>query len=802
MGMTMIAPLASIVDNSVAVVYSADDKAKTKQQRDREKAKAQQQREREKAKAQQQREREQRAKEQAKAKAEREKQQAKQQADREKQQAKQQAEREKQQAKQQADREKQQAKQQADREKQQAKQQADREKQQAKAAQQKEKAAQQKAKQSKAQAKKKQSSKSTKQVAKAAPAPQLSAAEEKAQYMAQVEAIDKANARAEAYNNRDIDHRLGFWGMVGYSNLFTSGINYDNSAALGANPLGFKNKDNGFVGGGLGLGYQLRYKQMLFTTGVEFTFYNSQMGISNNDEGTLTRSFGMDPYADRMTYHYAFRSMKDKLIGGFVQVPVLFGMELKNIPLLWQAGVKVGLGVMGQSSVSGSLTTSITDTELTTDLEQMFSHTLVADQAMNSSSSSVKWGINAAAHAEIGVNLDQWVKSKAKVRASVFVDYGFLNVLKYQVPEAIAGWPEATQDIPAVLMSSANPLDYSSTSALATTSAANAKVNPFLVGAKVAVWFNLPRKQKATREYPKKPTPRMGVYLYDENSALALGGAAVEITSVETGKRMQKNTNRQGLLQGRFATGQYRVSATKNGYYPSDTVIQSVEDFSFDTLRLALERIPAPIVYTLCMNIYDVDTREPIEAAVRLTTLSDTTVLYAAQSSDDGFIETPLTEGNYIAHLSATGYMSKDDTIRFVRDTADVYLQHIKEGIKVKIENLFFATNKTYILPQSEQAMSDLAQFLLENPSVTIHIIGHTDAVGTDEANQILSEGRANAVRADLIKRGVAAERMTAEGRGEREHVADNDTEEGRQLNRRVEFVITGTGDEDIKQIF
>ena len=67
MGMTMIAPLASIVDNSVAVVYSADDKAKTKQQRDREKAKAQQQREREKAKAQQQREREQRAKEQAKA---------------------------------------------------------------------------------------------------------------------------------------------------------------------------------------------------------------------------------------------------------------------------------------------------------------------------------------------------------------------------------------------------------------------------------------------------------------------------------------------------------------------------------------------------------------------------------------------------------------------------------------------------------------------------------------------------------------------------------------------------------------
>ena len=265
---------------------------------------------------------------------------------------------------------------------------------------------------------------------------------------------------------------------------------------------------------------------------------------------------------------------------------------------------------------------------------------------------------------------------------------------------------------------------------------------------------------------------------------------------------MQKNTNRQGLLQGRFAAGQYRVSATKNGYFPSDTVLQTVEEFTFDTLRLPLERIPAPIVYTLCMNIYDIDTHEPIEAAARLTAATDTIVLYEGQSSDDGFIETPLTEGTYIAHMTAQGYMPKDDTLHFVQDTIDIFMQHIKEGIKVKIENLFFATNKTVILPQSEQAMSDLATFLLENPSVTIHITGHTDAVGSDEANQILSEGRANAVRADLIRRGVAAERMTAEGKGEREHVADNDTEEGRQLNRRVEFVITGTGDEDIEQIF
>ena len=702
-------------------------------------------------------------------------------------------------AKAKAQREKEKAKLQKAREKAKAKAAKEREKkkkEQAKAAAQKQKA-REKAKAQ--QAKAKQSSASNKQVASKATAPKvdnsLSAAEEKAQYMEQIAAIDKANAKAEAYNNRDITHRLGFWGQVGYSNLFTSGIAFDDKAQTG-----FQNKDKGFVGGGLGLGYQLRYKQFLMTVGAEFNTYNSIMGISNQPDGSVLRSFGMEPYATTMTYTYNFAKMQDQLIGGFAQVPILFGMELKKLPLFWQAGLKAGIGVWSSSKISGTMTTTIQDNELIDGLVDMYNHSLVTDQDFSRPATSVKWGLNLAATAEIGVNFDQWINASPRLRLSLFADYGFLNALSYKA--AAPASAKAQTDLPAQLLATANPLDFPTNSALATSSAANAKVNPFLVGAKIAVWFDLPRQKKYTRDYPKKPTPRMGVYMFDENSALALGGVAVQITNTESGKQMQKNTNRQGLLQGRFAPGEYRISATKNGYFPSDTVLQSVEEFTFDTLRLPLRRIPAPIIYTLCMNVYDEESHEPVEAAARLTALTDTVVLYAAQASDDGFIETPLTEGDYIAHFTAAGYMPKDDTIHFVRDTADIFLRHIKEGIKVKIENLFFATNKTVILPTSEQSMSDLASFLLQNPSVTIHITGHTDAVGSDEANQILSEGRANAVRADLIKRGVAPERMTAEGKGEREHVADNDTEEGRQLNRRVEFTITGTGDEDIQQVF
>lgn len=721
-GMTTMAPVATIVeDSAVSALYAQSDA--------RAKARAKAQREREKAKAK-------RAKEQAKARAKK-------------------------------------AKEQAKKKKAQAKAKAKKDKQRAMAQQQKSKAA---------------AAKST----RTSSTPAMTAAEEKAIYMDQVAVIEKANAKAEAYNTRDIAHRLGFWGQVGYSNLFTSGIAFE--PRQGTNPIGFQNIDKGFVGGGLGLGYQLRYKQMLMTVGAEFQTYNSYMGIANNENGTLNLAYGMKPYADKMIYHYAFNPMRDQIIGGFVQLPIMFGMELKNIPLFWQAGVKVGMGLLGKSTIAGTFSTYIEDVELIDELENMYTHTLVTDQALERPATDLKFGLNVAATAEIGVNLDQWVKSAAKMRLSLFADYGFLNVLKYEPAQG-------AQDIPAQMLVN-EPLDFATNSALATTSASNAAVNPFIVGAKLAVWFDLPRQPKAMQELPKAPTPRMGVMLYNEQDQAPLGGVAVEIVNQETGKTISKNTNRKGLLQGRFPAGKYRITATKNGYYPSDTVIQSVELFTFDTLKLALKRIPEPIIYTLCMNVYNAETKEPIEAMARMTALTDSVVLYEAQAADDGFIETPLREGNYIAHLSAQGYMSKDDTIHFVQDTTDIFMMPIKEGIKVKIENLFFATNKTQILPQSEQAMADLAQFLLENAGVTIHIVGHTDNVGSNYDNQILSEGRANAVRADLIQRGIDASRITAEGKGETEPVADNDTDEGRQLNRRVEFTITATGGKDIEQVY
>ena len=82
-----------------------------------------------------------------------------------------------------------------------------------------------------------------------------------------------------------------------------------------------------------------------------------------------------------------------------------------------------------------------------------------------------------------------------------------------------------------------------------------------------------------------------------------------------------------------------------------------------------------------------------------------------------------------------------------------------------------------------------MADLLTRHPNVRITLVGHTDNVGTAEYNQRLSEGRVNSVKAELVKRGIAADRINTVGKGESEPIADNSTAEGRAENRRVEVV-------------
>lgn len=123
-------------------------------------------------------------------------------------------------------------------------------------------------------------------------------------------------------------------------------------------------------------------------------------------------------------------------------------------------------------------------------------------------------------------------------------------------------------------------------------------------------------------------------------------------------------------------------------------------------------------------------------------------------------------------------------------DTA-VYLgQIVTTGQKIILQNVYFATDKTEVLPSSQPGLNDLYQMLHEYPYIRVKIVGHTDNTNTAEYNQRLSEGRAASVRKSMLKRGIEAWRLETEGKGLTEPIDTNDTPEGRQHNRRVEFII------------
>ncbi len=106
------------------------------------------------------------------------------------------------------------------------------------------------------------------------------------------------------------------------------------------------------------------------------------------------------------------------------------------------------------------------------------------------------------------------------------------------------------------------------------------------------------------------------------------------------------------------------------------------------------------------------------------------------------------------------------------------------------LKHLFFETGSARLTENSKYELQNIIGALNKYPSLTIELAGHTDNTGDAEANQTLSEARANAARDYLISKQVDAARLTANGYGQNEPIADNDTEDGRQQNRRTEMRI------------
>ncbi len=111
-------------------------------------------------------------------------------------------------------------------------------------------------------------------------------------------------------------------------------------------------------------------------------------------------------------------------------------------------------------------------------------------------------------------------------------------------------------------------------------------------------------------------------------------------------------------------------------------------------------------------------------------------------------------------------------------------------GDQLVLKKVFFATNKSNLLPESSNALQALLKAMEDNPNLFIEIIGYTDNIGNEEKNILLSENRAIAVANYLIENGISEQRIKKAGFGSSNPISDNITEAGRALNRRIEIKI------------
>jgi OOP family OmpA-OmpF porin len=216
-----------------------------------------------------------------------------------------------------------------------------------------------------------------------------------------------------------------------------------------------------------------------------------------------------------------------------------------------------------------------------------------------------------------------------------------------------------------------------------------------------------------------------------------------------------------------------------------------------DVLRMQLEPRFRPEPFLIVNGVtLDKATGQPVAAKVAFEDLGSATGMGSVMSDQGtGAYQIILPKGrNYGVYSEADGYYSMTANIDATAVSAqgtlkqDLLMVPVTQGQIIPLNNVFFDFAKATLRKESNSELNRVVSFLQEYPTVKIEVAGHTDNVGDDASNLSLSQKRAAAVSAYLTANGIETNRVVSQGYGKTKPVATNDTDAGRQLNRRVEI--------------
>ncbi len=254
----------------------------------------------------------------------------------------------------------------------------------------------------------------------------------------------------------------------------------------------------------------------------------------------------------------------------------------------------------------------------------------------------------------------------------------------------------------------------------------------------------------------------------------------------------------------------------KTAYYASDeadddnsntSIILARKNSDIFTFELDPKARPNPVTYVRA-KVFDESTKLPLVAKVEFTDLKTSQIYASAETDSDGEFLVCLPLGNDFAlNVNKEKYLfhSENFDLTEVKSSSEPIMleigltpipeiaadaQPLTKSRPIVLRNVFFETASADLRPESKTELDRLKALLEGNPGLKIRINGHTDNVGSEEANQQLSEQRAKTVYDYLVQNGIALERLGYKGFGESQPIDTNDTPEGRQRNRRTEFEV------------
>jgi outer membrane protein OmpA-like peptidoglycan-associated protein/tetratricopeptide (TPR) repeat protein len=237
------------------------------------------------------------------------------------------------------------------------------------------------------------------------------------------------------------------------------------------------------------------------------------------------------------------------------------------------------------------------------------------------------------------------------------------------------------------------------------------------------------------------------------------------------------------------------TSDGKKGYYSSDTR-HTTRLYEFDIPQELSSRF-SRVNYVKGV-VQDAQSKKALSADIELIDLKTGQTIERLQSDVmTGEYTAVLPNGSHFGlFINKQNYFNKSLSFDFSEKAdangkwVNVLLEPIRKDVDIVLNNIFFDSGKADLRPESFAELDKLQKLLSQNNTLKVEISGHTDNVGKDTDNQILSQKRAAAVVDYLIAKGINANNIKAIGYGETRPILPNDTEENRQLNRRIEMKI------------